>query len=93
MEIVKTLLYAIGGFAAVMLLLAYIPSLLGLVIDPLNKRRIMAECQKAGREVTEIKPWPNHYGIKVKKHGDENYLKCRGAFGKLTWKGKHPAQL
>jgi len=93
MEILKTVFYAIGGFIAVMLLLAYMPSILGLVLDPLNKRRIMAECQKAGCEVTEIKPWPNHYSIKVIKHGERHYLKCRGAFGKLTWKGKSPAQL
>ena len=93
MELVKTILMALGGFIAVMAILAFIPSALALILDPINKTKINAECKKACCEVTEIKAWPNHYGVKVQKNNEEHYLKCRVSFKGITWKGKSPESL
>jgi len=93
MELFKTILMALGGFIAVMAILAFIPSVLGFILDPINKKKINTECRKAGCEVTEIKAWPNHYGVKVHKNNEEHYLKCRVSFKGITWKGKTPELL
>jgi len=77
-------------FAGGLLLLAYLPLLLGWVLDPLNMRKVRGECEKAGCTVVEIKPFPNHYGVTVQKNGQEYRTKCRVVLGKIKWKGKAP---
>jgi len=93
MELFKTVVIALAGFIAVMALLGFIPSLFALIFDPLNKKKITAACKKANCEVTEIKAWPNHYGVRVNKNNETHYLKCRVSLKGITWQGNEPDRL
>lgn len=81
------------AFVALIALLAFLPSLLGLVLDPLAKRRIMAHCTKHGLADVEVKVFPNHYGVSFVKNGQRHYARCRVILGKMRWKGPPPEEI
>ena len=81
------------GLVAVIALLASVPTLLGLVLDPLNTRRIQAYCDTQGLQNVSVKAFPNHYGVEATKDGRHIYAKCRVIGRKIKWKGPSPADL
>jgi hypothetical protein len=80
-------------FVGVMLVLAFLPTIFGWVLDPINARRIRAYCESAGCAIIEIQPFPNHYGVAFEKNGKKGYAKCRVSRGVIKWKGKAPEEL
>jgi hypothetical protein len=89
----KRLLYIGLAFVAVLALLAAIPTLLGLLLDPLNSRRIRNYCANLGLENVSVKAFPNHYGVEGTKNGRRIYAKCRVVGTKIKWKGSSPSEL
>jgi hypothetical protein len=87
------LLIILGIFVAVMAFLAFLPSLLSLVLDPFNSSRVKAYCERIGCTDIEIKAWPNHYGVKFKNNGIKHYAKCRVIGLKIKWVGKNPEEI
>jgi hypothetical protein len=87
------LLYIGLAFVAVLALLAAIPTLLGLLLDPLNSRRIRNYCADLGLENVSIKAFPNHYGVEGTRDGRTIYAKCRVVGTKIKWKGSSPSDL
>ena len=87
---IAVIVLAVGG---VLLALAALPSGLALVVDKISASRIRRACEESGCMVVEIKPHPNHYGVKVTKDGVRHYLKAVGSFGKIRWKGSDPSEL
>lgn len=85
-------LIGLGIFVGIMLLLAFLPTLLGWILDPWNTRRIKAYCETVGVTVLEIKPFPNHYGVSFEKNGKKEYAKCSVVGAKIKWKGKAPEE-
>jgi len=86
------LLIGAGIFVVILLLLVFLPTILARVLDPINARRIRAYCESVGCSVTEIKPFPNHYGVSFEKNGKKGYAKCRVSKGGIRWKGKSPQE-
>jgi hypothetical protein len=87
---IGVIVLTVGG---VLLALAALPSGLALFVDKISASRIRRTCEAAGCIVVEIKPYPNHYGVKVTKDGVRHYLKAVGSFGKIQWKGSAPSEL
>ena len=81
------------GLIAVIALLAAVPTLLSLVLDPLNTRRIQAYCNTQGLRDVTVKAFPNHYGVEATKGDRRIYAKCRVTGRKIKWKGPSPAEL
>jgi hypothetical protein len=79
------ILLILGITAAVLLFLAFLPALLSSVLDPLNTRRIRKLCAEQGVEVIEIKPWPNHYGVRYLSGGKSVYAKCVVTPRRIRW--------
>lgn len=77
----------------VLLILAFLPTILTRVLDPRNMKVIRAHCEAAGLTDVEIKPLPNHYGVSFRKNGKRHYAKCRVTGGVVKWKGKAPEQI
>jgi hypothetical protein len=75
---------------AVILLLVFLPNVLGMFLDPRNTKLIQARCDAAGVSDIKIKAWPNHYGVSFRKNGQRHYAKCRVASGVIKWKGRAP---
>ena len=87
------LLYIALAFVAVFALLAAIPTLLGLFLDPLNSKRIRNYCASLGLENVSVKTFPNHYGVEGTKDGRTIYAKCRVVGRRIKWKGVPPVEL
>jgi hypothetical protein len=87
------LLIILSIFVAVMAFLAFLPSLLSLILDPINISRVKSYCEAIGCTDIEIKPWPNHYGVKFKNNGKKHYAKCRVVGPKIRWVGKSPEEI
>jgi uncharacterized membrane protein YdfJ with MMPL/SSD domain len=87
------LLIIFGVFVAVMAFLTFLPSLLSLVLDPLNISRVKSHCEKLGCTNIEIKAWPNHYGVKFKINDIKHSTKCRVIGLKIKWVGKSPEEI
>jgi hypothetical protein len=83
-------LYIALGFVVVMAVLAAVPTLLGLILDPLNMRRIRTYCSGLGLENVSITPYPNHYGIEAVKHGRRIYAKCSVSGKRSNGKDQRP---
>ena len=83
-------LVGIGVFVGIMAALAFLPAVLGRILDPINIRRVKAHCEAAGCSGIEIKAWPNHYGVSFQKNGAKHYAKCRVVGRSIKWKGKSP---
>jgi hypothetical protein len=81
------------GFIGVVALLAAIPTLISLVLDPLNTRRIQAYCDTQGLQDVTVKAYPNHYGVEAIKGGRRIYAKCSVIGRRIKWKGPSPAEL
>jgi hypothetical protein len=86
-------LYIALGFVVVMAVFAAVPTLLGLLLDPLNMRRIRTYCSGLGLENVSITPYPNHYGVEAIKGGRRIYAKCSVVGKKIKWKGPAPSEL
>lgn len=85
--------WKLAWVAACLALLAFVPSLLAKVLDPLNARRIRAHCAEAGATDVDVEPFPNHYGVHFVKNERKHYAKCTVAGGKIKWKGSSPAEV
>jgi hypothetical protein len=83
------LVWVIGSVVVVM----FLPSMLAVVLDPLNTKRIHSYCADIGVTHVEVKPFPNHYGVHFKKNGRKYYAKCEVVRGKIKWKGSSPAEI
>jgi hypothetical protein len=83
-----TLLLILVGAIAV---LAFLPVVLGWIIDPINAWRIRRFCVARGVEPLEVKPFPNHYGVHYLRGGVKVYAKCkpRGRGG-IEWLSNEP---
>jgi hypothetical protein len=90
--LVKIAIIIVTG-GGILLALAALPSGLAFLVDKIAAAFIRRACEAAGCVVLEIKPWPNHYGVKVTKDGVKHYLKAVGSFGKIQWKGAGPSDL
>lgn len=86
------ILIGLGIFVGIMVFLAFLPTMLGWVLDPLNSRRIRSHCEAVGVAVLEIKPFPNHYGVSFETNGKKEYAKCRVVGRSIKWKGKAPEE-
>jgi hypothetical protein len=74
-------------------LLAFLPTILSFVLDPLYIWQIRRYCAQRRLENVEIKAWPNHYGVHFSSGGQKKYAKCSVIFGKIRWKGPSPEHL
>lgn len=74
--------------AVVFILIALTPAILALVLDPINIKRIRSQCAALGLTDVRVDPFPNHYGVRFRKGGQEFYAKCAMKGFKLKWKGK-----
>jgi hypothetical protein len=86
-------LWKVAWVAAFIALLAFLPTLLAKILDPLNARRIRAYCVEVGVTNVEIQPFPNHYGVHFTKDDRKHYAKCTVARGRIKWKGPSPVEV
>ena len=86
-------LWKVAWVAAFLVLLAFVPTLLAKILDPLNARRIRAYCFEVGVTNVEIQPFPNHYGVHFTKNDRKHYAKCKVTGGRIEWKGPSPAEV
>jgi len=56
MEFLKTLAIGVGIFAGIMVVLAFIPSALGVVLDPLNMRRVKPNAKRPAASCWRLNP-------------------------------------
>jgi hypothetical protein len=83
--------YFIGAFV-VMLVLA---KPIGLLIDGWNagiiRRHLVRLGIRLGILEAEVKPFPNHYGVRFSVNGQKYYAKCSDLrWGALKWRGHVP---
>lgn len=93
MNVPGALLIGCGVFVAIALALGGLPTLLSAIADPPRIKRIRAFFESAGCVDIEIKPWPNHYGVRFIKDGARHYIKCRVEMksGRMEWIGEAPS--
>lgn len=77
---------------ACLLFLALVPTIMGLVLDPINKMRICSHCAALGFSEVKIDVFPNHYGVHFLKDGKRCYAKCAMRGFKLKWNGTKPEE-
>jgi hypothetical protein len=75
----------------VLLGIVFLPSILGVLIYPVNVCRIRSRCRKMDVSDVEIKAWPDHYGITFHKDGQKLYAKCTVG-RRIRWLGKSPEE-
>jgi hypothetical protein len=85
--------YVLLGFIGVLALLAAVPTLLSMILDPLNAHRVRKYCERLGLNEISIEPFPNHYGVRFSKDGLSFYAKCRVVRREIRWKGRSPEEL
>ena len=73
------LLWIAGCFAVAVAL----PAILGLVLDPLNIRRITRHLAATGATDIQVQPFPNHYGARYSRDGVQRYARCSVRRGKV----------
>jgi hypothetical protein len=78
---------------AFLVFLAALPALLSKFLDPLNAKRIRAYCSDVGVTEVQIRPFPNHYGVRFTKNGRKHYARCVVTMGAIRWKGLSPAEV
>ena len=87
MSYLTWLLVSVGAFAA----LAFLPVVLGWILDPLNAWRIRRYCVARGFEPLDVKPFPNHYGVHYLRDGVKVYAKCKTrGLGGIEWLSNEP---
>ena len=74
-------------------LMVVLPTLLGKILDPRNARHIRAYCADHGISDVEVRPFPNHYGVRFRYEGRKFYAKCTVARGHIKWKGQAPDEM
>ncbi len=95
MSVLTALSLGVAAFVSIMLFLGALPKLIGMVTDPPRMKRIKQYFESAGCTEIEIKPWPNHYGVRFYKDGVKQYAKCRFNLrsGVIVWVGTAPVGL
>lgn len=93
MNVLGALLLGCLVFVGFMLLLGALPKIIASFSDPPRIERIRQFFEAAGCTGIEIKPWPNHYGVRYLKDGQKHYAKCRIDMkeGTMAWIGGAPA--
>jgi hypothetical protein len=93
MKVLGALVLGCLAFAALMLFLGALPKLIAMLSDPPRIKRITEFFEAAGCTEIEVKPWPNHYGVKCIKGGVRRYAKCRVNIksGTIEWIGGAPS--
>jgi hypothetical protein len=93
MKVLGALLLGCLVFVAFMLFLGALPKIIALLSDPPRIKRIRQFFEAAGCTEIEIKPWPNHYGVRYIKDGLKQYAKCRVNMkaGTIEWIGGAPS--
>lgn len=79
-------------FVLAVVFLIFFPAILSKILDPINVRTIRKRLQSMGFTDVEVKAWPNHYGVKCVKNGQNHCLKCVVMGHKVEWKGKEPEE-
>lgn len=92
MKIVGILALVAIGWLAIMVLLGHLPKILAAIYDPPRIKRIAQFFEASGCTVTEIKPWPSHFGAHYVRDGVKGYAKCRINIksGIIGWVGGAP---